>query len=183
MRRLSKTICVFCSANNVEKKYIQDANALGRLMVKHGYDLVWGGSNVGLMKVMADGVQSAGGKIIGITVEFLKQKRRLDAHEMIICKDLPERKSLMLKRADAIVLLVGGTGSLDEITEILEFKKHNFHRKPVVVLNTDNFYEGLKTQLIRMEKEGFLTQKLTSLIYFADSPLKAVAYIDKSLRK
>jgi len=72
-----KTICVFCAANEVEKKYIIDAKKLGLLMVKNKYDLVWGGSNRGLMKVIADSVQEAGGKIIGITMEMLKNSRRM----------------------------------------------------------------------------------------------------------
>lgn len=176
-----KNICVFCSVNEVEEKYVKDTKILGQLMVKNGYDLVWGGSNNGLMKVIADSVQNAGGKIIGITMEMLKHKRRLNADEMIITKELSERKSLLLKRADAIILLVGGIGSLDEVTEILEFKKHNIHNKPIVVLNTDKFYEGLKMQFQKMEKEGFLTKKLDELIYFADSPKDALDYINNSL--
>lgn len=175
-----KTVCVFCSANEVEEKYIKDTKILGQLMVKNGYDLVWGGSNKGLMKVVADAVQNAGGKIIGITMEMLKHKRRMNANEMIITKDLPERKSLLLKRANAIVLLVGGIGSLDEVTEILEYKKHDIHKKPIVVLNTDNFYGGLKMQFQRMKKDGFLTKELDELIYFANNPKDALAYINNS---
>ena len=179
---MNKTICVFCAANNVDEKYIKDTNVLGKLMVENKYDLVWGGSDKGLMKVIADGVQSAGGKIIGITMEMLKNTRRMNSDEMIIAKDLPERKSLLLKRADAIILLVGGIGSLDEVTEILEHKKHNVHNKPIVVLNTDGFYSGLKAQFIRMKEDGFLTKEINELIYFADTPNDALSYINKSLR-
>ena len=176
-----KTICVFCAANDVEEKYIKDTKDLGRLMVENGYDLVWGGSNKGLMKVIADTVQNYGGKIIGITMEMLKDTRRMNADEMIIAKDLPERKSMLLKRASAIILLVGGVGSLDEVTEMLEHKKHNIHNKPIVVLNTDNFYRGLKIQFQRMKKDRFLTKELNELIYFADDPKSAINYISKYL--
>ena len=112
----------FCAANEVEEKYVQDTKRLGELMVENGYSLVWGGSNKGLMKVIADSVQNAGGKIFGVTIEFLKGHRRLNADEMIIAKDLPERKKLLLSKASAIILLVGGIGSLDEVAEMLEFK-------------------------------------------------------------
>ena len=176
-----KTICVFCSANVVADKYTAAAQELGRLMVEHGYDLVWGGSDKGLMKVIADSVQDAGGRLIGITVEMLKQTRRPNADEMIITKDLAERKAMLLKRADAIVLLVGGIGSLDEVTEVLEFKKHGSHHKPIVALNTDGFYEGLKTQLNKMKSEGFLTRDLDGLICFADQPAEALNYINREL--
>ncbi|MBR7678896.1 LOG family protein, partial [Streptomyces daliensis] len=87
-----------------------------------GHSLVWGGSDVGLMKVVADGVQGAGGRLVGISVEFLAAKAREGADEMIITADLAERKALLLQRADAIVVMVGGTGTLDEATEILELK-------------------------------------------------------------
>lgn len=177
-----KTICVFCAANDVEEKYIIDTKTLGKLMVENGYDLVWGGSNKGLMKIIADAVQNAGGRIIGITMEMLKNTRRMNADEMIISKDLPERKSTLLKRADAIILLVGGIGSLDEVTEMLEHKKHNIHNKPIVVLNTDNFYGGLKIQFQRMKEDGFLTKELDELIYFADNPIDALTYINSSLK-
>ena len=175
-----KTICVFCSANNVDKKYVNAAVNLAKLMVKNGYDLVWGGTNRGLMKVIADEVQNNGGKLIGITVDFLKQGRRLNADEMIITKDISSRKALLFRRSNAIIMLVGGIGSLDEITELLELKKHNFHNHPVVVLNTDNFYQGLKTQFKRMEKDGFLTKKVEEFLYFADTPKQAIDYIKNS---
>jgi len=98
---------------------------------------------------------------------------------MIITKDISARKSLLFKRSNAIILLVGGIGSLDEITELLELKKHNFHNHPVVVLNTDNFYQGLKTQFKRMEKDGFLTKKVEEFLYFTDTPKQAIDYINK----
>lgn len=177
-----KKICVFCSANEVDKKYVNATVKLAKLMVTNGYDLVWGGTNKGLMKVIADEVQKNGGKVIGITVEFLKQGRRLNADKMIITKDISSRKSLLFKRSDAIILLVGGIGSLDEITDLLELKKHNFHHHPIVVLNTDNFYQGLKTQFKRMEKDGFLTKKVEEFLYFADTPKQAIDYINKKVR-
>ena len=174
-----KNICVFCAANDVQDKYVKATEELGLLMVKNRYNLVWGGSNKGLMKVIADTVQNNGGKIFGITMELLKEHRRMNANEMTITKDLPERKRLLLNKSDAIILLVGGIGSLDEVAEMLEFKKHNLHQKPIVVLNTDEFYQGLKNQFQRMEKDGFLPRKLKDLIYFAYTPKEAIDYINK----
>jgi len=178
-----KNICIFCSAQEVEEKFVKDAKQLGNLMVKNKFNLVWGGSNYGLMKVIADSVQENGGKIYGVTMEFLKDHRRMNADEMTIAKDLPERKKLLLSKSDAIILLVGGIGSLDEVAEMLEFKKHNLHQKPIVVLNTDKFYEGLKVQFQRMENDGFLPRKLDELIFFADTPINAINYVKRSLNK
>lgn len=178
-----KKICIFCSAQEVEEKFIKDTKQLGALMVENQFSLVWGGSNRGLMKVIADSVQENGGKIYGVTMELLRNSRRIKADEMIISKNLSERKKLLLSKSDAIILLVGGIGSLDEITEMLELKKHDLHKKPIVVLNTDKFYEGLKMQLQRMEKNGFLPKKLNELIFFANTPIEAINYINRSLNK
>ena len=178
-----KNICVFCSTNEVEKKYVEATEELGKLMVKNNFNLVWGGGNRGLMKVIADSVQNNGGKVFGVTMELFKGHRRMNADEMTITKNFPERKKLFLKKSDAIVLLVGGLGSLDEVTDILELKKHNIHLKPIVVLNIYKFYEGLKIQLERMEKDGFLTKSLDEFLYFADNPKKAIDFIKKSLDK
>lgn len=178
-----KNICVFCSTNEVDKKYIQVTEQLGILMAKNEFNLVWGGGNLGLMKVISDSVQNNGGKIFGVTIEFLKDYRKMNANEMIITKDFPERKKLLLDKADAVVLLPGGLGSLDEISEVIELKKHDLHHKPVVVLNTDKFYEGLKIQLKRMEKDGFLNKSLDEFLYFAGTPIEAIQYISAFFQK
>jgi uncharacterized protein (TIGR00730 family) len=171
-------ICVFCSANDLDDKYTKPAQEFARLIAEHGYNLVWGGSDKGLMNVMASGVQQGGAKIIGVSVEYLRNKAREDADEMIIAKDLGERKATMLSRSDVIVTMVGGIGTIDEITDILEHKKHGHHNKPVIILNTKGFYNGLKQQLQRMEVEGFLVGSLEDYIHFADTPEEVIAYID-----
>ncbi|WP_405722785.1 TIGR00730 family Rossman fold protein [Streptomyces sp. NBC_01537] len=171
-------ICVFLSAADLDARYTEPAREFAELIGKGGHTLVWGGSDVGLMKVMADGVQENGGRLVGISVEFLAAKARRDADEMVIAADLAERKAQLLARSDAIVVMVGGTGTLDEATEILELKKHGMHAKPVVLLNTAGFYDGLKQQFARMEAEGFLPLPLTDLVLFAEDGASALAYIE-----
>jgi uncharacterized protein (TIGR00730 family) len=95
-------------------------------------------------------------------VEFLSARVRHRADEMIVARDLAERKKLLLEKADAVVIMVGGTGTLDEATEILELKKHGHTDKPVVLLNTAGFYDGLKEQFRRMDDEGFLPARSPS---------------------
>lgn len=114
-----------------------------------------------------------------MSVEFLRHKAREGADEMVVTKDLAERKAQMLARADAIVIMVGGTGTLDEATEILELRKHGMHTKPVVLLNTAGFYDGLKEQFQRMESEGFLPIPLTDLVFFAADGVGALAYLEE----
>lgn len=172
-------ICVFCSAADLDERYTRPAGEFARLIGKNGHTLVWGGSESGLMKVMADGVQEAGGRLIGVSVEFLRHKARRNADEMVITAGLAERKAQLLARADAIVVMVGGLGTLDEATEILELKKHGLHGKPVVLLNAAGFYDGLKQQLQRMEAEGFLPLPLTELVFFAEDGEEAMTYLQE----
>src|SRR3989338_2322230 len=129
------------------------------------------------MHVVAHGVKEAGGRIVGVSLELLKDMAMKDAHEMIIAKDFSERKATMLNRCDAIAVLVGGLGTLDEITEVLELKKHNLHTKPVLVLNTANFYDGLKMQLQKMKERGFIKRPLDELIHFSDTPRDALSFL------
>lgn len=178
-----KKIAVFCSANDLAEKYITPAKESARLIGKNGYHLVWGGSDKGLMRIVASSVRAGGGKLYGVSVTHLHAIAMKDADEMTIAKDLGERKAAMLKQADAILVLVGGIGTLDEITEMIELKKHGLHDKPIVVLNTDNFYDGLKIQLQKMKDDGFLTKSMDELVYFADKPEEAIEYIRNSLEK
>ncbi|GAA2506252.1 TIGR00730 family Rossman fold protein [Streptomyces gobitricini] len=173
-------ICVFLSAADLDDRYTVPAREFAELLGKGGHCLVWGGSDTGLMKVVADGVQEAGGRLVGVSVDFLAAKARAGADEMVFAGDLAERKALMLSRADAVVIMVGGTGTLDEATEILELKKHGKHTKPVVLLNAAGFYDGLKEQFRRMEAEGFLPLPLTDLVFFAEDGVSALAYLEES---
>jgi len=177
-------ICIFCSAQDVPEKYGRDAVELATLIAKSGHTLVWGGSNYGTMRVIADAAQAAGGKVVGITTELFAPKARANADEMIVTKTLDERKKLMIERADAIVVLAGGIGTLDEATEAIALKRMRVHTKPVIVLNTDGFYEGFKAQWQRMEDEGFFTKSTetdmlveSDLVLFVDTPEKVIEHL------
>ncbi|MEU5366131.1 TIGR00730 family Rossman fold protein [Streptomyces sp. NPDC005925] len=173
-------ICVFLSAADLDDRYTRPAREFAKLLGKGGHTLVWGGSDTGLMKVVADGVQEAGGRLTGVSVEFLAARARPGVDAMVVAKDLAERKKLLLEKADAVVIMVGGTGTLDEATEILELKKHGHTDKPVVLLNTAGFYDGLKEQFRRMEDEGFLPRPLAELVFFAEEPAGALAHLEES---
>ncbi|WP_327288572.1 TIGR00730 family Rossman fold protein [Streptomyces sp. NBC_01198] len=174
-------IGVFLSSADLGEQYTQPAREFGRLIGEGGHTLVWGGSESGLMKVVADSVQKAGGRLVGVSVVFLRDSARADADEMVIAPDLAQRKAELLRRSDAVVVMVGGAGTLDEATEILELKKHGLHAKPVVLLNSAGFYDGLELQLRRMDAEGFLPLPLSELVYFATDGADALAYIREHL--
>ncbi len=172
-------ICVFLSAADLDERYTLPAREFAELMGRKGHALVWGGSDTGLMKMVADGVQAAGGRLVGISVELFRNVARVNADEMVFAKDLAERKALLLARSDALVVMTGGLGTLDEATEILELRTHRLHDKPVVLLNTAGFYNGLMTQLRRMESDGFLPVPLSDIVYPADNAADALGYLEK----
>jgi uncharacterized protein (TIGR00730 family) len=174
-------ITVFCSVQDVGERYTMAARKFARLVARGRHTLVWGGSNYGTMKAIADAAQQAGGRIVGVSVEPIKAKVRPNADEMIIAKDWPERRATLLARADAVAVLPGGLGTLDEITEVLEYKKQNMHDKPIVFINIDGFYDGLKMQLVRMDEEGFLPRALSDYLFFATTAEEAMAYIENSV--
>ena len=173
-------ICVFLSAADLDERYTGPSREFAELLGKAGHTLVWGGSHTGLMKVVADGVRDAGGQLVGVSVHFLRMWARQDADEMVFAEDLAERKALMLARSDAVVVMAGGLGTLDEATEILEQRKHGLHNKPVVLLNTAGFYDGLTLQLRRMEEEGFLPVPVEDLVFVTDDGARALAYLEES---
>ena len=175
-------ICVFLSAADLTERYTVPARAFAEAIGRGGHTLVWGGTDTGLMKVVADGVSASGKRLVGISVEFLRHKARKDADEMIVTKDLAERKAMLLARSDAVVVMAGGLGTLDEATEILEQRKHGLHQKPVVLLNTKGFYDGLVVQLRHMEAEGFLPMPLDELVLVADNGATALVQLEQRVQ-
>jgi uncharacterized protein (TIGR00730 family) len=176
----SLNVCVVLSSADLDERYTAPAREFAELLGRSGHTLVWGGSDAGLMKVVADGVREGGGSLVGVSVDFLRASARDEVNEMVIAGDLAERKAMLLARADAVVVMVGGLGTLDEATDILELRKHRHHDKPVVLLNTNGFYDGLVHQLRRMDDEGFLPMPLADLVFITENGADALAYIETS---
>jgi len=173
-------ICVFCSAAQVDEKYAEEARHLARLIAQAGHTLVWGGSDRGLMHEVAAAAQAVGGRIVGVSMEQLKASAYQGADEMYFASSLAERKEWMLDKSDVIVTLVGGTGTVDEFTDLLERRRYGQHNKELVVLNTDDFFAGLKMQYDRMQQEGFLNRlprPLSDLVTFVDTPEEVMDFI------
>jgi len=147
------------------------------MLAQSGLDLVWGGTDVGMMKTVSDIFQENGRRLIGVTTERLKSRAKESADEMIVTKDLLDRKRTMIEKSDAFLVLVGGIGTLDEVGEVLELQKSGIMNKPIVVLNSEGFFDGLKIQLETMETAGLLPKSLTEIVYFADKPEEVIEYL------
>jgi uncharacterized protein (TIGR00730 family) len=162
-----KLLCVFCgSSGQVDPKYPAMAEALGRELVRHGWGLVYGGGNAGLMGSVARAVKGAGGRVIGVIPEFMKARELAyhEADELIAVGTMRERKRIMEQRAAAFLALPGGIGTLEELLEIMTLRYINQMDKPVVLLNQDGFYDDLLRLFARMTRERFKSPGLQRLL-------------------
>lgn len=154
-----KTICIFCgSSRGANEIYARMAVSLGEYFLTKKIRLVYGGSNVGLMQVLADTVLSGGGTVIGVMPKSLVEKEV--AHdgltEMHIVSDMQERKALMAELSDAFIALPGAYGTLDELFEVLTWNQLGIMSKPVGLLNINGFFDPLIRMLDLAVEERFL---------------------------
>jgi len=157
-----KTICVYCgSSEGVRAEYRSVAAELGAAMGKAGFRLVYGGAHVGLMGAVADAVLAAGGEVIGVIPQQMVEREV--AHngltELHIVRSMHERKHMMAELADAFIALPGGYGTLDELCEVLGWAQLGLHDKPILLLDTAEYWQPLFAMLDRAVEEGFLKQE------------------------
>ena len=173
-------VCVFCSSSNaVDERYRAAADELGRALARAGHGLVYGGSNVGLMHVIARAALDEGAEVIGVMPEFM-QRRNLaidGATRLVITPGMRERKAEMERLADAFVAMPGGFGTLEEILEVLTLRGLGRHEKPVVFLSVDGFYEPLVAFFERLYEQRFASPLTRSLYHVASSPGDALDYL------
>ena len=157
---MSLRVCVFCgSKSGSSEVYVKSAKRLGAALAKRGHGLVYGGGNVGLMGAVAQAAHEAGAKVTGVIPEALLpvEISGKTVGEMIVVKDMHERKATMAKLADAFVALPGGLGTLEELFEVATWKQLGFHAKPVVLLNVDGYYDGLISFCANANAKGFVS--------------------------
>jgi len=176
-----RSVCVFSSSSDaVASRYMEAASAFGALMAEQKLTLVYGGGKVGLMGAVARSVHANGGRVIGVIPHYLRRKEVAyeQADELIVTKDLRERKAIMEERADAFVALPGGFGTLEEILEILTLKQLEAHGKPVVFLNTNGFFEPLLAMFERLYHEQFTRRDYCGHYHVAHEPAGVLAHFD-----
>jgi uncharacterized protein (TIGR00730 family) len=152
-------ICVFCgSGPGRNPAYIAAARIFGRTMAEAGIGLVYGGGSLGLMGETARAVLKSGGRVTGIIPSFLTDRERTlkDAQEVIVTKDMHERKMLMFERSDAFVALPGGVGTLEELVEQLTWSQLGRHTKPIVLADVNGFWQPFLTLIEHMRDEAFI---------------------------
>lgn len=152
------SVGVYCGASDLaEAKYAATARELGVALAARQWTLVWGGSKTGLMGAVARGTKEAGGRVVGVLPEFIRkwEVAYKEADEMMVVTTMAERKILLQARSDAFVILPGGVGTLDEIWDTLDLRNLSQHRKPVILLNQDGYYDTLLAFLDHSIAEKF----------------------------
>ncbi len=183
---MSKRICVFASSCNfLDESYYKAACDFGRLLGEAGFDMVYGGSSLGMMWKCAEQVKNYGGNIIGVMPEKLYNMGVFtdECIELKITKGMRERKAEMDKLSDGIVALAGGFGTLEELSEMIVQKQLGYNNKPIVLLNTNGFYDKLNEFFEQLIKENFARDKCRELYYIAQTPSDAVNYLQNYVPK
>lgn len=176
-------ICVYCAASQrVAARYLQLAEQVGVRLAQAGYELIYGGGDVGLMGALARSVHRHGGRVVGVIPEALQEREGI-AHELadalIVTQTLQERKAIMFTRADAFLVLPGGFGTLEEFMEVLTLRQLGYHHKPIVLLNYDGFFDLLLQFFAHLRRQHFVPARWPFTV--ASALDEAFALLDQSL--
>jgi len=162
-----KSVCVYCGSRfGANPAYTEAAEALGQALADHDWRLVYGAGDVGLMGAVARATQAAGGETFGVipTHLFDREVGKRDLNSFVITETMHERKKVMYMNADAIVVLPGGAGSMDEFFEVLTWRQLGLHDKPIFLLNVAGYWDKLLELNAHIVAEGFADQSLLDFV-------------------
>jgi len=165
------SVCVYCGSSfGTLDAYAQAARDLGQVLAGANLRLVYGGGGVGLMGETARSVHDAGGKVLGIMPKFLKSRESVyDDVETRIVENMHERKMMMFEEADAFVVLPGGVGTLEEVIELMSWRRLDLHKKPIIFLNIHDFWLPFFTLIEHTQTTGFTPENFSTTYVCADT--------------
>jgi len=166
-----RKICVYCgSGPGTDPAFVESARAFGAILAKNGVGLVFGGGAVGMMGAIAKSVLDHGGSVTGIIPEFLvaREHAMRGTDNLIVTRDMHERKRKMFEMADAFVAMPGGIGTLEEVVEQITWVQLGRHRKPILLANIKNFWEPLCALIDHMKSLEFIREDLSFDLLVAD---------------
>ena len=167
-----KSVAVFCAASeNIAPGYFEAAAEVGTMLGCKGATLVYGGARFGLMEATAKAAKAAGAHIVGVVPDILVERGRVSGliDEQVPCRNLSERKDIMLERSDILVALPGGVGTLDEIFHVLAAATIGYHTKQVVLYNVNGFWDSLIATLEEMLQAGFVRGEVERYLVVANN--------------
>ncbi len=187
-----QSVCVYsASSTKIADCYFRAARELGELLGHHGIRLVNGAGNLGLMRACADACLEAGGQVTGVIPRFMVEQgwQHPGLTELIETEDMHTRKQTMARLSDGVIALPGGCGTLEELLEIITWKQLGLYLNPIVVLNTNGFYDPLLKMLNRAAEEHFMRPAHLDIWKVASTPTEAIDLLystpvwDKEIRK
>jgi uncharacterized protein (TIGR00730 family) len=186
MANSSPSVCVFCGASfGHDPKFAEAARAIGAGLAEMGATLVYGGGTPGLMGELARAAQAGGAPIQGIIPAFLQQLEAVEPitpeEKLIVTPHLQERKAIMLQMSDAFLVLPGGLGTFDEFFEVATEAQLGVHKKPIIVVNVDGFFDPLDAMLRGIIEQGFAKPIITELYHLAEGPEAALLALKQAL--
>ncbi|MHC1702579.1 MAG: TIGR00730 family Rossman fold protein [Tenuifilaceae bacterium] len=176
-------ICVYCaSSSKVGEEYFDATEKLAFDFAKKGITLVYGGGSMGLMGCMADTMLKNSGQVVGILPRFMDKVEwgHKGLNQLTLVKNMHERKKLLIKDVDAVVALPGGCGTLEELMEVITLKRLGKFTKPIIILNTNGFYDHLKLLLEKMIKEHFMRAEHGEIWQFVNFPEEILPAIENT---
>ncbi|WP_298936156.1 TIGR00730 family Rossman fold protein [uncultured Ruegeria sp.] len=179
-----KSVCVYCgSRNGANKAYSEAAHEFGTLLAHEGWRLVYGAGDVGLMGEVARAAQAAGGDTFGVIPVHLLQREvgKTDLTRFVVTETMHERKKVMIMNADAVVVLPGGPGSLDELFEALTWRQLGLHDKPILIVNVGGYWDALHTLLDQVIGQGFADASMADFVSWVDDAEAAMAVLREKL--
>jgi len=176
-----KTVCVFASSSNeLAEVYYDAASELGHLLGSNGMNVVYGGSRLGAMYACASSVKKAGGNITAVMPKKFYNAgvaNPEDCSEFYLTEGIRERKAKMDELSDAVIALAGGFGTLEELSEMIVQKQLGYNTKPIIILNTNGFYDSLIEFFNNLIVQNFAAKDIENSYYIASSPYEAVNYL------
>lgn len=166
-------VCVYCGSRHGERtEYGQAAQAVGTLIGRNGWELVYGGGRVGLMGTVADATLAAGGTAVGVIPQALMDREvgHQGLTELHVVQTMHERKQLMATRAHAFLALAGGIGTFEELFEMWSWRQLHYHNKPIGLLNTAGYYDSLLAFIDQTVQGGFVTAAQRAQVIVAGEP-------------
>ena len=167
-----KSITVYCSSSDkLSNKYYQDAEEISKLISSFNINIVYGGAKVGIMGVVAKTAKKYKNRVIGVIPNFLSEREIIfeNIDELKIVDNMSERKKLLFELGDAYLALPGGTGTLEEIVEVVSWKVMGIHNKPIIFFNKNNFWDNLFQQFKFFEDENFSNKNLQNSFHIIDT--------------
>jgi uncharacterized protein (TIGR00730 family) len=178
------SVCVFCASGlDIDQRYLELAADVGTAIAERGWTLVSGAGSISMMGEVGRSARASGGRTIGVIPEALvaMEVADHDSDELIITRDMRQRKGVMDERSDAFLALPGGIGTLEELVEVWTARSLNMHHKPVVVLDPWGDFSLLREQVARWQERGFVREGAAGHVHWATNVSEALDEIAESL--